>query len=124
MADRFEDERGVIQDLFGQLDGVTEIFTRKGAVRGNHLHQFTTQWTYVVSGLLLVASEPDVVQTRVYEPGEMVFEPPGIPHAWQALEDTRVLVFTKGPRSGEAYETDTLRLEYALLPAPALEVAG
>jgi quercetin dioxygenase-like cupin family protein len=43
--------------------------------------------------------------------GEMIEEPAGIPHAWKALdEDTIVLVFTRGPRSGQAYETDTQRL--------------
>lgn len=115
MPDRFEDHRGVIQDLLGQIDGVTQIFTRKGAVRGNHVHHHTVQWTYVVSGELLVASQPDVVQKRVAIPGELIEELPGIPHAWKALKDTTVLVFTKGPRSGEAYESDTTRLKARLL---------
>ena len=37
MSDRFEDERGVIQDLLGQVDAVTRITTVEGAV-GNHFH--------------------------------------------------------------------------------------
>ena len=32
-------------------------------------------------------------------------------HAMQALEDTEMLVFTKGPRGGKEYESDTFRLE-------------
>ena len=117
MADRFEDERGIIQDLFtGQLDGVTEIFTRKGAVRGNHIHKHTTQWTLVRSGRLLVVTDKGEFRSRhEYLPGEMAEELPGVAHAWKALEDTTVLVFTRGPRSGEAYESDTRRLKVPLL---------
>lgn len=116
MADRFEDERGVIQDLFGKVDAVTEIFTRSGAVRGNHYHQHTIQWTYIISGKMIFARmEDDGVHQVTKGPGDMVTEPPGIPHAWKALEDTRVLVFTKGPRSGEEYESDTIRVEKPLL---------
>jgi quercetin dioxygenase-like cupin family protein len=116
MSDRFEDERGVIQDLFGPVDGVTEIFTKAGAVRGNHTHNETTQWAYVVSGRLLVVSEKDGFRhRREYGPGDIAVDPPGIPHAWKAVTDTTVLVFTKGPRSGEAYESDTQRLKVPLL---------
>jgi quercetin dioxygenase-like cupin family protein len=112
MPDRFEDDRGVIQDLLGPVDSVTEIFTRAGAVRGNHVHAETVQWTYVVSGKLgVVRREPGgyPVACRV-GPGELICEAPGVAHAWQALEDTTVLVFTRGPRSGADYEDDVQRL--------------
>jgi len=115
-ADRFEDERGIIQDILGPLDAVTEIFTYKGAIRGNHIHAQTTQWTYVLSGRLMIATlSAGLRQHREYGPGDMAEEAPGIAHAWKALEDTRVLVFTRGPRSGAAYESDTQRLERPLL---------
>lgn len=114
MSDRFEDHRGVIQDLLvGPIDAVTEIFTKAGAVRGNHVHLETTQWTYVVSGAMEVKSGEG--QSRTIVPGDIICEAPGIPHAWKAVQDTMVLVFTRGPRSGEAYETDTHRLEEPLL---------
>jgi quercetin dioxygenase-like cupin family protein len=123
MADpgRHADDRGVIQDLLvTPLDAVTEIFTRKGAIRGNHTHRETTQWTYVTSGLLRVVTQQGggPLRDRVYGPGDMACENPGVTHAWEALEDTVVLVFTKGPRSGTAYESDTERLPEAdrLLP--------
>jgi len=109
MADRFEDHRGVIQDLITRrVDSVTEIFTRAGAVRGNHRHDFTTQWVYVVYGkMLFVTLEDDGRHERT--------EHAGIPHAWRAIEDTLVLVFTRGPRAGENYEADTQRLAVPLL---------
>lgn len=107
MTDRFEDERGVIQDILGPIDGVTEIFTKAGHVRGNHVHPRTMQWTYVVKGSLLTSHAG---QETTWGPGDVILEPSSEPHAWKALEDTTVLVFTKGPRSGESYETDTIRL--------------
>ena len=116
MADRYEDARGVIQDLLGPIDAVTQIYTRKGSVRGNHIHQHTTQWAYVVWGEMLFARlEDDGLHDSVHGPGDLVVEEAGIPHAWKAIEDTLVLVFTKGPRSGEAYETDTTRLTIPLI---------
>ena len=107
-----QDARGIIRDLLaGPLDMVTEIRTTEGAVRGNHVHQRTAQWAYVVSGSLLVAwTEDDGVHTRVVGPGDLVHEPPGIPHAWKAASDCVVLVFTRGPRSGQDYESDVTRL--------------
>lgn len=118
MASEFKDARGYIQDLLiHPLDGVTRIFTRAGAVRGNHTHKKTTQWTYVVSGWIQFAwTDADgVFQTAMRGEGALVEEPPGIPHAWKAVEDTVVLVFTAGPRTGEGYESDTVRLEVPLL---------
>lgn len=114
---RFEDHRGVIQDLLGANDGVTEIFTRKGEIRGNHVHEHTVQYTYVVHGRLLAARQEDagVLHRKIVKPYEMIEEKAGIPHAWQALEDTTVLVFTIGPRSGANYESDTRRLEVPIL---------
>lgn len=115
-SDRFVDERGVIQDLLGPIDAVTQIFTRGGAVRGNHVHQHTTQWTYVVSGRMEFAwIEDDGVHRKVCGPNALVTEQAGIPHAWKAVEDTTVLVFSRGPRSGQEYESDTQRLKVPIL---------
>jgi len=117
MADRFEDHRGVIEDLLiTPLNGVTRITSRKGAVRGNHIHHRSTQWAYVVSGRLAVVTDDNgAVLRREYGPGEMSCEPPGVPHAWQALEDTVCLVFSQGPRTGEDYESDVERLTVPLI---------
>lgn len=113
MSDTFIDERGVIQDLLTEpIDAVTRIRTVKGAVRGNHVHHRTIQWTYILSGSLLVASGDS---ERVAAPGDMLVDLPGVPHAWKALEDTDCLVFTQGPRSGADYETDTFRLDTPLI---------
>lgn len=116
MPDSFTDHRGKIQDLLGPVDAVTEIYTKASAVRGNHIHQHTTQYTYVCWGELRAAwIEDDGVHEKTYGPGSLITEPAGIPHAWKAESDCMVLVFTKGPRSGEAYESDTQRLAVPIL---------
>jgi quercetin dioxygenase-like cupin family protein len=113
---RHEDARGVIQDLLGSVDAVTEIFTKQGCTRGNHIHRETVQYTYICWGELLVAwLEDDGKHEKTYGPGSLITESAGVPHAWKALRDTQVLVLTRGPRSGAAYETDTHRLEVPIL---------
>lgn len=118
MSDRFEDHRGVIQDLFGEgapdgpIDSVTRITTRPGCVRGNHVHHETTQWTLVLSGNLVMASGDT---KTLMGAGMIVKHTPGTPHAWKAVSQTECLVFTRGPRSGSDYESDTHRLEEPLL---------
>lgn len=121
MADRFEDHRGVIEDILaGPLDQVTRIFTKAGAVRGNHTHELTEQWTLVISGrMTAVQQKPGGQLARIrLGPGQLLHEPAGLAHAWKAQEDTTVLVFTRGPRSGEAYESDTRRLAVPLIVPP------
>lgn len=107
---RHEDARGVIEDILGPVDAVTRITTVKGAVRGNHAHRQTEQWTLVVSGRLLAAYLlEDGQHDAEHGPGDLFHEPAGIPHAWKAIEDTEVIVLTRGPRAGENYESDTIR---------------
>ena len=118
MSDRHEDDRGLIEDLLIEpFDGVTHIFTHKNKIRGNHRHQATKQWTYVIKGQLRIATEEKdgTRHDSVYLPGQIAVELPGTWHAWQALEDTDVLVFTSGPRTGEGYESDTERSPGKLL---------
>jgi quercetin dioxygenase-like cupin family protein len=113
--DRYEDERGVIQDILGPVDAVTTIFTVKGALRGNHVHYHTIQWTYIASGRMKITTRELAsglpAMSRVYGPGELACEEPGVAHAWEAEEDTVCVVFSKGPRSGTDYESDTVHLQ-------------
>jgi quercetin dioxygenase-like cupin family protein len=120
MADTFEDHRGKIEDLLvTPLDAVTRITSKAGAVRGNHVHFATTQWTLILAGRLAIVTENGGYRSRTeYGPGEMACEEPGVPHAWRSITDTEVLVFTQGPRSGQAYESDTTRLAKPLIDPP------
>jgi quercetin dioxygenase-like cupin family protein len=111
----FEDDRGKIIDLLENenVNAVTLITFKRGAVRGNHYHKQTTQWNYVISGSIKLVSQvpgESVVET-VMKPGDFVVTGPNVRHALVGLEESQLLVFTKGPRGGKEYETDTFRLE-------------
>lgn len=108
----YTDDRGYIMDVLVEpFDSATLVFTLPGSVRGNHYHRKTHQWTYVLSGsLAIVTSEAGKVEEGVLSAGEMMLSPPMQSHAWKALEMTLALVLTRGPRSGDGYESDTYRL--------------
>ncbi len=114
-----KDNRGEIIDLLENenINAVTLITFTKGAVRGNHYHKETTQWNYVISGKIKLVSQipgQDVVETLML-PGEFTVTGPNDRHALAAVEDSIVMVFTKGPRGGKEYESDTFRLEVPLV---------
>ena len=116
---QFEDDRGLIQDLLvgESVDAVTRITFTKGAVRANHFHKFTTQWTLVTKGVVQYASQPlggeIVIEDLVA--GDFVESRPNEVHAFKGLEPAEILVFTKGPRAGFDYEKDTFRLDKNIL---------
>ena len=109
-----QDERGTITDLLEeQVDAISTVFTETGAVRGNHYHRKTFQWTYIIQGVLRVVTRDldQKVREHVVGRGEMMLSPPMEAHAWEALEPTTAVVFAKGPRAGKNYESDTIRLD-------------
>ena len=115
----FEDTRGKIIDLLENetINAVTVITFRKGAARGNHYHEKTTQWNYLLSGKIkLVTQIPDKEAAETFmEPGDFTMTVPNERHALFALEDAKLMVFTKGPRGGKEYENDTFRLDKLLI---------
>ncbi|MDB5807757.1 MAG: Cupin 2 conserved barrel domain protein [Betaproteobacteria bacterium] len=115
----FKDDRGEITDLLENetINAITRITFRKGAVRANHYHKETTQWNYVISGSIkLVSQTPgEAAVETVMKPGDLVATGPNVRHALVGLEEADLLVFTKGPRGGKEYESDTFRLEVPLV---------
>jgi len=115
----FSDQRGVITDLVqGEtINAVTLVTFVTGAVRGNHYHKETTQWNLVLSGRLRVVSQiPGAVEFEVeIGAGDLAVCVPNERHAFEAIEDTEMMVFTRGPRGGREYESDTFRLEKPLI---------
>jgi len=115
----FSDERGEIIDLLEkeEIHAITLITFVKGAVRANHFHKETTQWNYLIKGKIkLVTQIPGekIIET-VMLPGELTVTRPNDRHALYAMENSEVMVFTKGPRGGKEYESDTFRLEVPLI---------
>lgn len=114
------DHRGAITDLHvGEpVNALTTVTCNKGAVRGNHFHKLTTQYTYVLRGKLRYAGQTpgQPVEERTIAAGDLVTSLPLESHAFEALEDSELLAFCHGPRAGMDYEKDTYRLEYPLIP--------
>jgi|TARA_B100000768_G_scaffold171804_1_gene179448 quercetin dioxygenase-like cupin family protein len=124
----FEDHRGIILDILEgeSVDAITYISFKNRAIRANHYHKDTTQWNYVLSGKLkylnkvinkdlLEDSLTEVCEETLY-PGDFCVSKPWEAHAFQGIEDSEMLVLTKGPRSGMDYEKDTFRLKKPLIP--------
>jgi quercetin dioxygenase-like cupin family protein len=109
-----KDERGEITDILAKepIDYVTLITSKKGAVRGNHYHEETVQFNYVLTGRmqLLTQTPGDKVRSAILEAGDLAVTPAGERHSLIAIEDSTLMVFTRGPRGGEDYEKDTFRL--------------
>ena len=123
VAVNFRDERGAITDLIEaeEINAVTLVTFTKGAIRANHFHQHTVQYNYLLSGSIeLVTQMPDGPrQSAVLGPRELAAVGEMEHHALRALEDSELLVFTRGPRGGKEYETDTFRLETPLISEEA-----
>ncbi len=115
-----KDARGEIIDLLvgESIDAVTLVTLNKGAIRGNHVHKETTQWNYILSGRLKYVSQQDGQAPVVEEliPHDFTVSRPGESHAFMGLDEhSEMLVFTRGPRSGNDYEKDTFRLTTPLI---------
>lgn len=110
----FKDDRGDITDILQHVpvDSVTLITCNKGAIRANHYHKESIQYSYVLSGEMIAYSqmpEMKVESCRLYE-GDMLESPPMERHALHAVKDSVLIIITKGPRGGGRYEDDTFRV--------------
>jgi quercetin dioxygenase-like cupin family protein len=108
------DRRGTITDVLDgtRVECVTLVTSKKGAVRGNHYHKKTTQYTYVLDGRFRLFTQRvgRSVQSRLVKAGDLVVTPPLERHAFVALEDSLLIACAHGPRAGRSYESDTYRL--------------
>ena len=113
-----QDERGTIADIFYKLNvnHACLISNAPGAVRGNHYHKLTTQYTFIVAGSLeyysksVDSTEPvDVLEAKG---GDFIISEPNEIHALRAGPQGCVFIaFAEGPRGGEDYENDTFRVD-------------
>jgi quercetin dioxygenase-like cupin family protein len=114
-----EDERGQIIDLLEKenVNAITFVSFKKNAVRGNHYHKETTQWNYITRGKVKLVTQiaDGPIEEKILMPGDLAVTAPMEKHALMGVEEAEMLVFTKGPRGGKEYESDTFRLEKPLL---------
>ena len=115
----FQDNRGIITDIIVEerINYVTVITNLKDAVRGNHYHKETIQFLYVLNGSILVASkfEGKKMQKRILREGHLLLNEANEGHAIKSIEDSTLLILTRGLRGGKNYEADTYKLDKPLL---------
>ena len=115
----FEDNRGAIRDILVKeiIDFVTIIFNKKDSVRGNHYHKETVQYLYVLEGSILVASkfEGKEIEKKILTEGDLLLNEPFEWHAIKSIEDSKLLILTRGLRGGEDYEADTFKIDKPIL---------
>lgn len=115
----FEDNRGAIRDILvkEKIDFVTIIFNKKNSVRGNHYHKKTVQYLYVLEGSVLVASkfEGKEIEKKVLTEGDLLLNEPFEWHAIKSIEDSKLLILTRGLRGGNDYEEDTFKIDKPIL---------
>ncbi len=102
------DSRGTIQDLLIgiEINAVTIVTFATGAIRGNHYHKKTTQWNYCLEGEIRYVSRSmnGSIEECILKKGDFVVTKENESHALQGITESKLLVLTKGPRAGEAYE--------------------
>ncbi len=110
----FEDDRGVIVDVLTDesIEHVNYITMVKGSVRGNHYHRQSIHYNYVLHGRIrFIRKMPyGAVREQCAEEGDLIFTGMNERHALRALVDSEIMVFTRGPRGGRNYESDTFKL--------------
>jgi quercetin dioxygenase-like cupin family protein len=113
----FRDDRGIIRDIFygKNINHGTLITNNPYAVRGNHYHKETTQYTYIVSGELeyyYTDLNKKIISKFKASAGDLLVSEPNEIHAMRSGPAGCVFIaFAEGPRGGEDYEKDTFRVE-------------
>jgi len=116
LASKFEDERGVIQNLLNTpINHIAVIDSKAGAIRSNHYHKLNSHYIFVVSGEIEY-HERFINGTNViikkYGPGEMFFTGPQKVHKFVSLTDSKVFTFAKNFRGEQHDEQDTVKAEF------------
>lgn len=116
----FKDKRGIIRDVLvnAPMDTITYIESAPGTVRANHYHKKSTQYDYIIEGKMVCAFRDGFdgkITKKTVSAGSLIFHPKNQHHAYKAIEKTKFISITKGPRRGEDYEKDTYRLTEPLL---------
>jgi mannose-6-phosphate isomerase-like protein (cupin superfamily) len=120
LVTNFKDKRGIIKDIIQEnINSITYITIKKGKIRGNHYHKKTIQWNFVISGSVNLFYKKNVrseiIKKVFLKKNDLAVCKPNEPHAFKSLKDCELIVFTKGPRKGKEYETDTFRLTNSIV---------
>tara|TARA_B110000971_G_C19782676_1_gene396078 strand:+ start:189 stop:578 length:390 start_codon:yes stop_codon:yes gene_type:complete len=125
LKSNFKDKRGLIIDIFinKPKDHCTLVTFNKGAIRGNHFHKKSTQYSFLISGkMMLFSCRVDKsgkfigkLKKELLQPNSLITHKPFHAHAFKALAPSNLLAFADGIRGGKNYEKDTFRLDKILI---------
>ena len=125
LKNSFKDKRGKIIDIFVKKpkDHCTLVTFNKSAIRGNHFHKKSIQYSFVVSGKLLMLSAKinkngtiiGKIKKEILIANNIVTHKPFYAHAFKAMTKVKLLAFADGKRGGKNYEKDTFRLKNKLI---------
>ena len=121
----FEDKRGKIIDVFvnSPKEHCLIVTFTKDAVRGNHFHKKSTQFSFVLSGELdFYFAKVDKkngklkkVKKRTVKKNTFITHEPYEAHAFKSKKRSVLVAFSCGIRGGIRYEKDTFRLKNKLI---------
>lgn len=130
-ADRFNDHQLKIWGLIplatklssNDTGGAMYVFEHRGMVKGGpprHVHHHQDEWFYVVAGEFAVEVGEEKFRLK---PGDSLFAPRGVPHAWAHIDDTpgTLITIASPARTFETFMRDTTR--HSTLPTEA-EIAA
>jgi dTDP-4-dehydrorhamnose 3,5-epimerase-like enzyme len=125
LKNNFKDSRGLITDIFinKPKDHCTLVTFNKNAVRGNHFHKKSTQYSFIVSGKVVyvsckISKKGNIIsriKKDILNKNSLIIHKPYYAHAFKALKPTYLLAFVDGIRGGNNYEKDTFRLNKKLI---------
>ena len=122
----FADDRGEIFDIFvkSPKEHCSVVTFKNGAIRGNHFHKKTTQFTYVLEGKFKIYSVKvnnkgnPIKKVKIFNVSQhsLITHEPFEAHAVK-LQSKKgiILAFACGVRGGSSYELDTFRLKDPLI---------
>ena len=113
----FKDDRGIIADVIykNQINHIGYISSKKNSIRGNHFHKKTTQYNFVLDGIINYYSKTKKqkkIKVTKLKKGDLILTKPNEIHAFKTISSKSIfMVFTVGIRGGKDYEKDTYRVE-------------
>ena len=113
----FRDNRGIIADVIykNQINHIGYISSKKNSIRGNHYHKKTSQYNFVLDGVINYYSKTKKqkkIKIIKLKKGDLILTKPNEIHAFKTISNKSIfMVFTVGIRGGKDYEKDTYRVE-------------
>lgn len=120
-----KDSRGYILDIFVKdpKDHCTIVTFNKNAIRGNHFHKKSTQYSFILEGKLLMLTSKvnnmgkfkNKIKKKIVKKNDLIIHKPFEFHVFKALKKSKMLAFADGIRGGKNYQKDTFKIDTKLI---------